>query len=331
MIVIYSLILFMMFHGPLSAGNSTYDTACGMTYTPYILQEAGLPNGGRNHLKNSSHTHDTLSFVLTASNNLILTAVLNEQDTLSLMFHTAASGVTLTKKATAHLESMDWARSDTVYSWGSESTARYSPLNSLQIGNLRWDKVGIWENDLSGPGSVGKFGPGLFEGKIIEVNFDENMIVLHTHIPEGISGYQKMPITVERGLIYVDGTCLIKGRHLSNKFLIHTGYGGALLLDDNFVHKNRLDTLLHILSESQLKNSFGDIIKTQKSLLPEFEIGNNSLKEVPVAFFEGALDRQKISVIGGDLLKRFNMFIDLKSLHMHIRTNRNMHNSFSDL
>jgi hypothetical protein len=42
---------------------------------------------------------------------------------------------------------------------------------------------------------------------------------------------------------------------------------------------------------------------------------------VPVSFFEGALGRQKVSVMGGDFLKRFNIVIDADRAFIYLKTN----------
>ncbi len=42
---------------------------------------------------------DTIPFTLTSRNNIIVKATLNHADTLALMFHTAASFMTLTEEA----------------------------------------------------------------------------------------------------------------------------------------------------------------------------------------------------------------------------------------
>lgn len=54
---------------------------------------------GQETIQTSRDTNiDTIPFQLTAHNNLSIKAVVNKQDTVDLMFHTASSGVTLIKK-----------------------------------------------------------------------------------------------------------------------------------------------------------------------------------------------------------------------------------------
>lgn len=63
------------------------------------------------------------------------------------------------------------------------------------------------------------------------------------------------------------------------------------------------------------------MLKTQKAILPAFLIGKQRLTDVPVAFFGGALGRQKMSVLGCEILKRFDWILDAKREYVYIRLN----------
>ena len=125
----------------------------------------------------------TIPFELTKHNNISITAILNERDTVRLMFHTGADAMTLIKNSTRHIKSINWDEETEVRSWGGKSKARYSASNSLQIGNFKWDSLPIWENNNSGPTTDGKIGPNLFEGKVIDIDFDKSLITIYKTLP----------------------------------------------------------------------------------------------------------------------------------------------------
>lgn len=50
-----------------------------------------------------------IPFEITSHNNMSIKAFLNHSDTLNLMFHTAASDLSLTTEATKSLESITWS------------------------------------------------------------------------------------------------------------------------------------------------------------------------------------------------------------------------------
>ncbi|HXB07056.1 MAG TPA: hypothetical protein VNW04_08070 [Puia sp.] len=263
----------------------------------------------------------TIPFKLTKYNNLSVQGVVNKKDTVHLMFHTAESGLTLTQEAAKRMSSLRFVGADTVHSWGGNGVSQYSKNNSLQIGDLLWDSLLIWVDQNSGQYTDGKFGPDLFAGKIIEINFDDGLIILHPALPSGIGAWQKLKLQAEPGSLYIEATCELNGVAVPNRFLLHSGYAGALLLDDRFVADNHLDSLLKVVGVKELKDSYGHVVKTKKVLLPAFRIGGEELANVPAGFFEGSIGRQKKSVLGGDILKRFNWIIDAKREFIYMRPN----------
>lgn len=265
----------------------------------------------------------TIPFQLTDRNNLSVQAILNNKDTVQLMFHTAADDVTLTEDAVKRLSTIVFAGADSVKSWGgADNTSRFSKSNLLQIGAQSWDHVEIWENKNSGPHTDGKFGPNLFENKVIEIDFDKKLITVSAALPAKVKNYEKLKLTFERNMMFVEASCIIGNNTFSNKLLIHSGYSGGILFDDKFANENKLADQLKIIDEKQLKDSYGNILKTKKAILPVLIIGNEKLADVPAGFFDGAIGRQKMSVIGGDILKRFNIVIDAQREYIYLKANK---------
>lgn len=264
-----------------------------------------------------------IPFQLTEYNNLSVQAIVNEKDTVHLMFHTAANDVTLIEEAIKKMSSLHFDRVDSVSSWGgSGNAARFSKSNSLQIGELKWQEVPIWENKNSGQHTDGKFGTYLFANKVIEIDFDKKIIVLSNNLPAKTKRYEKLSLSVEDEMMFLEAGCKIGDSTFTNKFLIHSGYAGAVLFDDQFVAQNKIDEQLKIIDEKQLKDSYGNVLKTKKAILPAFTIGKQQLTNVPVSFFTGAIKRQKISIIGGDILRRFNIVIDAKREYVYLKANK---------
>lgn len=266
-------------------------------------------------------TQDTIPFILTSSNNIIIQTILNETDTLNLMFHTAQGTVSLTEEAVTKITKKNFDGITTANSWGGEHTSRYSRGNYLKIKDFEWKNVTIWEDKNTGPSADGKFGPNLFDNKVIELNFDKNIMVIHAYLPEIEEIYQQENLIFKSSMMFIETTYQIEDNEYKNQVLIHSGYGGTLLLDDKFVERNQIGQQLKIISESHLKDSYGNILKTKKAVLPYFLIGKNSFVDMPVNFFEGTIGQQQMSVIGGDILKRFNVFFDLQNAYIYYTPN----------
>ncbi len=259
-------------------------------------------------------------FVLTEYNNISVTAVVNGRDTVHLMLHTAASSVTLIEEATQRVKSITFNGTDTgVKSWGGqENSSRFSNHNSLQIGAMVWKDITIGENKYSGQHTDGKFGLDLFEGKAVVIDFEKKIIIVRKDLPK-IKGYGKLKLTTDREFMFIDAGIETAGQLLPRKFLIHSGYSGALLLDDVFVQENELGEKLKIVGSKELKDSYGNVLKTQSATVPSFRIGEAVLHDVTAGFFEGAIGRQKMSILGGEILKRFRIVIDGKREFIYLK------------
>lgn len=271
----------------------------------------------------SAQSKSTIPFHLTEYNNLSIKAILNNSDTVQLMFHTAANAVTLTEDAVKKLKSINFTENtDSIKSWGGQSnSSRFSKSNTLQIGGLIWKEIPIWENVNSGQFTDGKFGIDLFKCKVIEIDFDNSVMHIYNSIHRKMKKYQKVKLFEEDDELFIEASCKTNAGVFVNKFLLHSGYAGALLFDDQFTKESRINESLKVIGEKKLSDSYGNVLISKQVVLPSFFIEGLSISDVPAGFFEGALGRQKISVLGGDILKRFNIIIDAKREFIYLKPN----------
>ena len=266
-------------------------------------------------------TRDTIPFTLTKHNNISIQAVLNQQDTLDLMFHTASSAVFITQEASKNASSLNLSNVDTIETWGGSGIIRSSSNNTLQIGEQYRDQLLIREDKHSGHMTGGKFGPNFFGNKILELDFDNSLLIIHSSLPEIEAAYEKQNLIFRQNSMFIEGELGIGETKYKNNFLIHSGFSGAALLDDQFVHDNNISSQLPAISESELKDALGNAIKTKKAKLPLFNLGGTHFPDVPIAFFEGNIGRQMQSVLGGELIKRFNIILDMQQAHIYLKPN----------
>jgi hypothetical protein len=262
---------------------------------------------------------DTIPFKLSKHNNIIVEAILNTTDTLDLMFHTAANSASVIKTSSAGLNSIKWNKETSESSaWGGKGTSRYSQANTLKVGTIVFDSLSIWENEKSGPGTDGKFGINFFDNYVVEVNFDESLLKLHNTLPN-TDGYVKMNLDNRDGLLFIKGKSHIDTSVYDNPFLIHSGYSGALLFDDKFSNETQMGQYISITSEEELKDSYGNILKTKKGILTQFSLGGMQFYDVPVGFFDGTIGRQQMSVMGGGFIKQFNLIFDKNRREIYLK------------
>lgn len=259
-----------------------------------------------------------IPFKLTKWNNISVPAIVNNDSQVNLMFHTATSDASLTTEAFRALPSTDSAKEVDVETWTGSSTTAFSKGNSLSIGPLLLEDVTIFRSRQSGHETDGKFGPPQLDCDFIEVDWANNLLCLHESLPEKVQGWKRLPARVENGVMFIDGNLQLGEHQVSHSFMLHSGYSGFALLDDEFVARQEAIQQLEIIEESKLTDSSGKTLKTQKAILPTFFVDGAEFRNVPVSFFSGAIGRQKISVLGGDFLKRFHLLFDLESHSLYL-------------
>lgn len=261
----------------------------------------------------------TVPFTLTAQNLIVVKAVLNNGGAVDLMLHTAASDVSLTEDAVRRIGGADFTGTARITSWGGPAGARVSTGNRLQLGDLRRDAVRVFEVKQSGVGTDGKFGLDFFGGKVVEVDFDRQRLIIHDRLPATAADWHRLAVEAKDGELFAEAACVIGGADYPHRFLLHTGYSGGVLLDDAFVAASGIDGKLAVDKESKLTDSFGKSITVKNVTLPALVLGGERLDGVPAGFFSGAVGMQKLSVLGGAVLSRFNLLFDPANGAVYLR------------
>lgn len=261
-----------------------------------------------------------IPFTCTADDNVMVHATLNGRDPVDLMFHTAVDSVSLTKAAIARLTTFAPNGSIEVRSWGGTAAARHSQGNTLQIGPLTWRDLELTESELSGPGTDGKFGPNLFAGQVVELDFDRNELRLHETLPPHTEQFECLELEERDGMLFVVGEARVGERAARTSFLLHTGFGGAALFDEQFVREHGLPTALDPDAPT-LQDSYGNPVRTQRLQRTSLRLGTLVFDDVPAAVFGGQLGGRRTSVLGGTVLTRMNLVFAADRRHLYVRPN----------
>ena len=262
---------------------------------------------------------DTLSFRLNKQSNICIKARINNSDTLTLMFHTSSTGLTVTRESLKEKILLKDKQNTNIQTWGGKADAEFSEHNTLFINKLTWKDLTIFVNENSGPETDGKFGYDLFTKKIVSIDYDKNLIMVNENLPKNLKGYQKMNLFFSKGSMFIEGKLEIGDEVYQDKFMFHSGYGGAILLDPQIAEKYNMKSLKTI-STSELKDSYGNVFKIETKLLPKAKIGKKTIKNVPLSFAARSSDIP-MKVFGNDLLKRFNVIFDFQKNEIYLKPN----------
>jgi hypothetical protein len=252
---------------------------------------------------------DTLPFTLGPQNSVLVRAVLNARDTLQLMFHSAVTGVYVTQAALASATTLRATGKDHVQSWGGNAEAIQSDHNVLRLGSLEWDSLQVTIDAHSGAGSDGKFGYDLFADRVLELDYDRHIFIVHTRLPHDLDGWTELPMDYRGSNFYVPGSVELGGHAYTDRFLFHTGYGGDLILGAGFMEGHGLYGHVDTVGVETLKDAYGNELHNLTTKVSSIAVANTRFTQVPAS----VMDRKAqwpMSIFGNDLLKRFNVIID---------------------
>lgn len=240
---------------------------------------------------------DTIPFTLTDHNNLLFDVVVNGNDSLKVIFDSGTTGLLL------------------------DNDVYKKEYNSVKIGRFRWDSLDVYPVALSGHGSAGRFGWDLFDGKIVEIDYDKQRFIVHTRLPD-TTGYTALPIEYTHELFCIKGSLEVKGISYPGRFLYDDGYERTILLDTAIVAETGYPRDQPVLKKSILRNGRGQEFPVVVFSNERLVLGNLELSNIPAQLLATANPaRFKTHILGGEVLKRFNTLLDFQHDVVYLKPN----------
>lgn len=257
---------------------------------------------------------ETIPFRITKHNNIIVKTLVNDKDSLDLMFQIAMEDASISperKRNADHIIFKD----------------EISDGNSIKIGEKSYKNIRFFNNELTGHEADGKIGTGIFKGKTFKIDYDNNQFVIYDKAPD-LKGYQSIPLFSENGQFFIVADNVIEDQQQEVYFLLQSGYSGGLIYSNEFADGKNLDQKLKITGEKTMKNSAGQSVTTKQGILSFMKVGNFILKDVSAGFFVGDLKVQKVNYFGADLLRRFNWIFDADRNKVYIKPSKYFNESY---
>ncbi|WP_303312358.1 hypothetical protein [Hymenobacter sp. BT730] len=250
--------------------------------------------------------NDTLPFVLGPNNAIHVKGKVNQSEVLDLIFDTGASIGVLSEEGAAKQAVL---RNDNknIFTIGN-IVIRNSPISYINYhGSLKADGV---------------LGYNVFEGKVIEINYDKNILVVH-HGAFDTRGYTSTEMTWHGSAMFIDGAIGINNKRVKGLFLFDTGSKWALSLNKDFASKNNLYRTLEKVGSRRAKGVDGKTIKSNTVILPAVYLAGLLLPNVPadLELGEESESRLAFNILGNDVLKRFNTILDYRNGLVYLKVN----------
>ncbi|MGZ3776056.1 MAG: hypothetical protein ACXVI9_00270 [Mucilaginibacter sp.] len=261
----------------------------------------------KNYRNQEPAVHDTIPFILTAFNNIKIEAILNKADTLNLMFDSGTTGLLLTNDAIKNK---------------AHSVNNTSTGNALKIGNLYWDKLQVYPVELTGQGLDGRFGWDLFDGKIVEIDYDKSIFIVHAKLPGISKNWTKLNMEYVHTLFCIRAELQIKNRKYESRFLFDNGYQRTAMLDTLLMKEQGYPKNVDVIKKVIMKNGQGKEIPVITVNNERLNLGREVLRNIPVQLLATANPaRFKTHILGNEVLKRFNTILDFQNNVVYLKSN----------
>ncbi|MDA6071098.1 clan AA aspartic protease [Flavobacterium sp. AC] len=270
----------------------------------------------------SEKISDSLLMKINEQNTIYVKAVFNKIDTLALNFDTGMTELILTNY--------------TLKNKIKTSVELYDKFYDLQIGKNTYSTK-VYDAELTGHGTEGRFGWDLFKDKVVELNYDKDLMVVHSKLPKNIEGnkkFSKLKMEFYKEYCFLVSSEIKQGKASEKDlFLFDTGYQRTAMLDNDLLAEKKFPVQnMKIIKKVIMRGGQGNEIPVITSNLEMLTIGKFKLKNVPVqqTTTSKPVKGKNIHILGNEVLKRFNIFLDFQNKVVYLRPNHLFKDTYID-
>ena len=264
---------------------------------------------------------DTIPLTINEHNTIFIKAIVNDSDTLNLNFDSGTTQLVLTN--------------NTIQNKLSFKPILYDTLYNLKIGRTTYQTT-LYDAVLTGHGTDGRFGWDIFKGKVIELNYDKKLFIIHSILPPNISKnrkYTQLKLEFWKDLLFVKSSIKQNGVTNTDLYLFDIGYNRTVILDNDLLLQNKfpfekMDTIKRVI----MRGAKGNEVPVITANLENLKIGKYNLKNVPVQLLtiNKPLKGKNTHMLGNEILKRFNILFDFQNNMVYLKPNYMFNDKYID-
>ncbi len=236
--------------------------------------------------KNRKSLSDTIPFTLGSDHGIYLKGSINKSDTLDIFFDTGANAIVVVTGLIGN--KVDVKLDGKTENSGSDGvhTVATSSSNEIKIGDLNWGNVKLLSIDYQNPKFDAVLGWIAFENKIVEIDYEKNLLIIHNSMKTVSKGYSKIETKKIGDLLYLKGKLIINEKISEGWFEHDSGSNGSFSLSQQFASKNNLNNIMEKVGTSITSGSAGIKWKANNYILPKFQLGDFELLNIPITISE---------------------------------------------
>jgi hypothetical protein len=260
---------------------------------------------------------DTIPFTLRGS-RVYLPGVLNGKEQVSIQFDTGANAPCVSKASSERLNLVFGAKTMLSNSQGVNE-ARRSLNNTLTVGHLNFNNMSFVETGNMQPGEDLIIGYNLLRHKIIEIDYDKMLFIVHDKLPATAKTFTKQPLINKLSL----KTQIVQnGKKYTFWVGMDTGRDGTMLIGQEFTEQPGVWENLKELT----------ILNGRKIIRLDATVAGVTFKDIVTNAADPTKPaaRRTGTYFGNVLLNHFNWIIDNLNGYIYLKPNSRINEPYSN-
>jgi hypothetical protein len=258
-------------------------------------------------------SEDVIPFTLGKDGKIHVTGRFNDSEPLDLLLDLGADSVVvypsgLDKGVTPRVDG-------TIENLGTGGivTRELSHHNRIELGRLSWEREPLILIEKQADRADGILGYNLFDGKVVTFDYDAQHIRVTDRVLESARAWSRLPVEFHGTLPGVTASFERNGESFVEWLALDTGSNASVFLDGRAAARHGLYEMPRIGS-SEMRGTGAAVARNEVASLPKLTLSGNALLDVPLHLeAEGGKGGGLEGHLGMDVLKRFNMAVDLRN------------------
>lgn len=254
---------------------------------------------------------------------------INDSSALWLLFDTGAATTVLYPSSLD--KGVEPKFDGTVLNAGTGGTVerRTASDNRITIESLFWEHESAIYVEKKHDSGDGIIGINLFDGKVVELDYDRMEMVIHDSLPEHAIAFACLPMGFDGTLPTVEAAFGVGDDQTTVSMVINTGGTGALMGNESLAMSASKLHGYSIVGKAQASGVGPRKISMDIVLLPEFTLAGHTFHGIPmlVPAREDGADVPAVNAATPrgtlclDVLSKFNMMLDFKDNRAYFKPN----------
>ena len=223
----------------------------------------------------------TIPFRLGRGDKIYIRGSINSSALLDLMFDTGSDQMVVSESGMRKGVKMQFDESVRNIAFGGALTAQKSHRNQVDIAGLHWQDVPIVR--MGEADADGIVGYNLFDGKVVQIDFDRKLLLIYDSLPPVPQGYAKLEMSFRGNLPFVKAKVVASnGKSYEDFFEYDSGGSESVFINAESANSHDLNESMKAIEDNRKSRGMdGNAVYSRLVSLAELNIGGFRLTNVP--------------------------------------------------